>query len=446
MPPSGDDARGGLFDGVLARGPVRAAVSDVAWLQAMLDAEAALACAEAEVGLMPEQQAEAIAAACAANGFDVAALGEEAAAAGNPVVPLARALGARVDGSAAAQVHRGATSQDIVDTAAMLVARRALGPLLDDIGAAAEAAARLAREHGDSVMTGRTLLQQAVPITFALKAAGWLVALDEAAERLEHVRGRRLAAQLGGPTGTLASLGERGPEVLAAFARRLGLAEPVMPWHTDRTRLAELAGALGEACGAIGKVAADVVLLAQTEVAEVAEGGGPGRGGSSSMPHKHNPVAAVATLACARQAPGLVATLLSSMVAEHERAVGAWHAEWRPLSELLRSAGSAAAWLRDCLEHIQVDPERMRANLSRTGPVLLAERVSAALAPALGRERAQEVVREAAADPAHFEDALAEHFDRGELRALLEPSTYLGAGPRFVERALAVHAARPERA
>ena len=350
---------GGLFDAVLARGGARAAVADEAWLQAMLDVEAALARASAEVGVIAVEHAEAIATACRAEWFDVAAIGAEAANVGNPAEPLVRALRARVGGAAADDVHRGATSQDIVDSAAMLVARRALEPVLGDLGGAADAAARLASEHRDTVMIGRTLMQQAVPVTFGLKAAGWLVALDESIARLRDVR---LAAQLGGAAGTLAALGDAGPAVLGRFARELGLDEPVVPWHTDRTRIAELAGALGEACGAVAKVAGDIVLLAQTEVGEVREGV-EGRGGSSTMAHKRNPVAAISARAAARQAPGLVATLLASMEHEHERAAGAWHAEWPALRSLLSFAGSAAAWLRDCLENLEVDVERMRANV-----------------------------------------------------------------------------------
>jgi 3-carboxy-cis,cis-muconate cycloisomerase len=347
----------GLFDGVLARGPVRAEVEDRAWLQAMLDVEAALARAQGS------PHAAAIAGACQSELYDIARLGAEAAVSANPVVPLVGALRERVGPEAAGDVHRGATSQDILDSAAMLIANRALGPLLDDLRCAADAAATLAERHRATPMAGRTLLQQALPTTFGLKAAGWMTALDAAAARLDAVRRERLAVQLGGGAGTLAAFGDRGPELVAALARELGLAEPVLPWHTDRTRIAELASALGEACGAAGKPAADLVLLAQNEVGEAREADEPGRGGSSAMPHKRNPVAAISVLACARDTPGLVATLLASMVGEHERAAGAWQAEWRPLTELLRLTGSAAAWLRDGFEHVEVDAERMAQNL-----------------------------------------------------------------------------------
>jgi 3-carboxy-cis,cis-muconate cycloisomerase len=274
------DARAAV-DAVLARGGVAAEVSDRAWLRAMLDVEAALARAEARTGLMSDDDASAIAAAAAdTDAFDPAQIGADAAATGNPVVPLVRALTDAVPGSAAGEVHRGATSQDVLDSAAMLVAHRALGPLLGDLEAAADAAARLTEEQRGTVMAGRTLLQQALPVTFGLKAAEWLQGLDDAAARLDAVRRTRLAVQLGGAAGTLASLGDRGVDVLAGMAGALGLAEPVLPWHTIRTRPAELAAALGEACGVVAKVARDVALMAQTEVGEVAEGAG---GGSSTV-------------------------------------------------------------------------------------------------------------------------------------------------------------------
>jgi 3-carboxy-cis,cis-muconate cycloisomerase len=429
----------GLFDGVLARGAVADAVSDAAWLQAMLDFEAALARAEAAVGLIPAEHAEAIGRSCrAAEDFDIAALGAAAASSGNPVVPLVRALSEHVGGEAARSIHRGATSQDVLDTATMLVARRALELLLVDVWHAADAAAGLARAHRATPMVGRTLLQHAVPVTFGLVAAEWMNALGDAALRLA-AEWADLAVQLGGATGTLAALGHQGPAVLDRLAHELDLAEPVLPWHTDRGRVAGLAGALGVAAGAIGKPATDIVLLAQTEVGEVYEDSD--RGGSSTMPHKRNPVAAIAARACARQAPGLVATLLAAMEHEHQRAAGAWHAEWRPFAELVRATGSAAAWLRDALESLVVDEAALRANLERTGGLALAERVSQSLAGELGREAAYDLVREATASELPFADALrqagVENADE-----LLDPAGYLGSAELFVDRALAAHAER----
>jgi 3-carboxy-cis,cis-muconate cycloisomerase len=450
-----DAAGGGLFGGVFARGPVAAAVDDRAMLQAMLDAEAALARASAAAGVIPATAAEQIAACCDASRFDVDALGRASAAAGNPVVPLVRALIEQLPDQAAGHVHQGATSQDVLDTAASLVAWRALGPLLEDLAAAAGACARLAEAHRGTVLAGRTLLQQAVPVTFGLKAAGWLVGLDETRARLAEVRRRTLAVQLGGAAGTLAGFGDRGLAVLAGFAAELGLAEPTVPWHAVRARPAALAGALGAAAGVLGKVARDVALLAQNEVAEVREGG-EGRGGSSAMPHKRNPVAAVAVAACAARVPGLVATMLAAMPQEHERAAGGWHAEWEPQRELLRLVGSAASWSRELLEHLEVDAGRMRANLEAAGGLPLAEAAAAALAGPLGRRHARELVEAASWRAARQGLALREvllaspevaaKLDGADLDRALDPAAQLGAAGALVDRALAAHRTTEEQA
>jgi 3-carboxy-cis,cis-muconate cycloisomerase len=333
---------GGVFAGVLARGGVAEQMSGRAWLQALLDFEAALARAQAAAGIVAAAEAEAIAAICRAELYDVAEIGAGSAEIGNPAGAVVQALKAATD----APVHHGATSQDAVDTAMMLVVKRALVPLLDDLRGAADAAAALAKEHRDTPVMGRTLLQDAKPTTFGLKAAGWMVSLDEAADGVHNLR---LAVQLGGPVGTLEGVAPdpaAALRVAAALASDLGLDAPVLPWHTLRGRVGELAGALGVACGAIGKAARDVTLMA-----EVRERVG---GGSTSMPHKHNPVAAISALGCTRQAPGLVATLLAAMEQELERAAGAWHAEWAPLNRLLVTTGSAASWLRTCLETLEV--------------------------------------------------------------------------------------------
>jgi len=443
--------RYGLFDGVLARGDVPAAVSDRAWLEAMLEVEAALARALARTGVIRAEEAVAIERACRADEFDIESLGRDAVGSGNPVVPLVRELTNAVEGSAAGQVHRGATSQDVLDTAAMLVARRAGAILCSDLSATADAAAELADTHRATLMAGRTLLQQALPITFGLEAAGWLEGVDAAVGRLADVCRTRLAVQLGGAAGTLASLGSDGPAVLGFLARDLELPEPVLPWHTDRTRLSELAGALGAAAGAVGKPARDVILLAQTEIGEVREGT-PNRGGSSTLPHKRNPIAAVSALACAEQAPGLVAILFGAMVHEHQRAAGSWHAEWRPFTDLWRAVGSSAAWLRDCLEHLEVRTATMRQNLDLTGGLLLAERVATALAPALGRLPAHELVERASRDAVATSRPLGEvvaempeaskHLDVAELKRLLDPAGYLGSAEAFIDRALEAHVTR----
>ena len=356
-----------LLSGLFGGGGAAAEVGDRAFLQAMLDFELALARALVNAGLAPASAADELAGACDASRFDLAEIGQTAGEKGTPVPGMLSALRSRLSEDAAASVHLGATSQDVVDTAVMLVARRALEPVIGDLRRAADACAALAGEHRTTIEAGRTLLQQALPVTFGLKAALWLSALDGVLDELIRVRGEGLAVQLGGAVGTLSALGDSGLQVVADVAAELGLAVPDTPWHTVRLRPARLACALAVALGAIGKIARDVVLLAQTEVAEVAEGGGAGRGGSSTMPHKRNPVGAVAVLACSQRAPGLAATVLSGMVQEHERAAGAWQAEWETLTELLRLAGSAAASLNEVLGGLVVDPEQMRGNLARTG-------------------------------------------------------------------------------
>ena len=456
MPSEPAAGTGGLLGPLSGGSGADPELTDRAILQAMLDAERALAVASSRAGIVPGPAATAIAAACQAARFDPADLGRRAEAAGNPVVPLVRdlteAVAAEAGREAARWVHHGATSQDIMDTATSLVAFRALGPVLDDLGGAATAAARLAGTHRATVMAGRTLGQQALPTTFGLRAAGWLVALDEAAAGLERVRRERLAAQLGGAAGTLAALGPDGVQVARSYAAELGLGEPVLAWHTNRTRVGELAGALGVAAGVLGKIALDVTLLAQTEVGEVTEAAGEGRGGSSTLPHKHNPVGAVLVVAGTRRVPGLVATLLGSMAQEHERATGAWHAEWEPLFELLRLAGGATARTRDLLGGLEVHPERMGDNLEATGGLLMTERVAAALAGTLGRVPAQQLLRrlgEAAADTGRplrqvlaDDPTVGQHLDPAAIDRLLDPTGYLGSASALVDRALAAHRAR----
>jgi 3-carboxy-cis,cis-muconate cycloisomerase len=361
---STSDASGGLFGGILQRGRVRALTDDAAWLAAMVEVEVALVRALAWVGVVSAHDAEAVARACNAATFDIDEIGQEAAATGTPVMPLVMRIRSLVDGTAAEAVHRGATSQDVLDTALMLVASRALDVIDEDVRGCADAAASLARRHRDTATVGRTLLQQALPTTFGLKAAGWMTGLDRAAAGLDRVRGSCLVVQLGGAVGTLEAFGEDAPAVLAAFADELGMPAPTISWHTERTRVGELAAALGIACGAIAKPARDIVLLAQTEVGEVREGVA-GRGASSAMAHKRNPVAAISALASAQRTPGAVATILASMTHEHERAAGSWHTEWLPMRDLLVATGSAAAWLRDGLAHLEVDEAAMRRNLER---------------------------------------------------------------------------------
>jgi len=333
---------------------VQDAVSDDAWLRALLDVEAALAAAQ---GM--SAAAEAIAAAR----VDAGDLGMAARDAGNPVVPLAARLR-----EVSEHAHSGATSQDILDSAAMLVAKRALVPVLAELDGVVARCAALAREHRGTVMAGRTLMQQAEPVTFGLKAAGWLAGVAGARGRLRELT---LPAQLGGAAGTLAKIGD--PAIVDDFAARLGLTAPPLPWHSDRRPVAELGAALAIAAGAVEKVALDIVLLAQTEVGEVAEESGGGRGGSSAMPHKQNPVGAIRARAAARAVRAAAGVLLEAMAGEHERAAGAWHSEWRALSDALANTGGAAWSLREALDGLTVDPARMRANLAVEGDLGAAE-------------------------------------------------------------------------
>lgn len=449
-----------LFGGVFARGgPV---ADDAAWLRALLAAEAGLARALEQAGLAPAGAGAAVTAAAArTRDFDLAELGASSALTGNPVPGLVRALTRRVaDPAARTAVHHGATSQDIMDTAAMLLARDAIDAALADLSLAADAAAGLADAHRGSLMIGRTLLQQAVPITFGVVAAGWLSGLDAAMAGLASVRDTRLAAQFGGAAGTLASLGADGPRVKSLLARELGLADPPLPWHTERLRIIDVAIAMTRVTAALGKIARDITLLAQTEVGEVSEGAqapagdgtgaAPRRGGSSAMPNKNNPVAAVAILGCARQVPGLLATLVACAEQEHQRAAGAWHAEWQPFSHLLELAVAAAAWASDLLPHLNVDAGAMAGNLAAAGGLPLAERVTALLRDTLGGPPAHDLVASAAARAVSsgvpLRDALlaipeldAAGVTAGQIEQALDPASYLGASRDFIEAALRVH-------
>ena len=419
-----------VFERIFVPAAFSDAVSDRAWLQAMLDVERALAAAEARAGVIPADAAEAIAAACSADQFDPAELGEQGRAPGNPVEPLVRALTGAVDGEAAGYVHWGTTSQDILDTAAMLISRNVLDLLLEALAEVAAECARLAEAHRSTPMAGRTLLQQAVPTTFGLKAAGWLVGVLEARRWVARIRDERLAVQLGGAAGTLAALGEAGPEVVRLLAEELGLHEPVGPWQTNRVRVAELGASLAVAAGALAKIGLDVALLAQTEVGEAAESGG---GASSTMPQKQNPVGSALALACARQVQAHAAVLLAAVPQEHERALGAWHSEWPALSGALAFAGGAADATRRALSGLEIDEERMRANLDRAGGLVMAERASYLLAEQVGRLPAHERVAEAAASGR----PLSEELDLDA--ADLEPAAYLGSSGELVDRALAFY-------
>ena len=427
-----------LFGPLFVPDAVQDAVSDRAWIAAMLQFEAALAAAEAELRVIPPEAAKRIAAACDPDRFDPAELGRAGRATGNPAAPLVRALTDAVDGDAAGYVHWGATSQDMMDTASMLVARHGVAAVDHQLDGVVAACARLADEHRGTVMVGRTLLQQALPTTFGYKVAGWLVAVLDARRRLAEVP---LAAELGGAAGTLASLGSDGVRVLGLLSKKLELEEPAVPWHTSRARVAELGNALALAAGTLEKIALDLTLLAQTELGEVAEPAGGARGGSSTLPQKRNPVGSTLAIASARRVRGEASILLDGMAQEHERAAGAWQAEWEAVTRALAYTGGAAGALREVLDGLEVRPDRMRQNLEATGGLLLAEAVSMALATRIGRAEAHRLVRDAARSATETGRPLREQLadldlSPEELDRALDPARYLGSADAFVDRAL----------
>jgi 3-carboxy-cis,cis-muconate cycloisomerase len=399
-----------LLSPVAAGTAAEAATSGAAWLRALVDAEAALARAQARLGVIPDGVADAITGA----EIDLEDLAVRARGAGNPVVPLVADLRA----VAGEHVHHGATSQDIMDTAAMLVADRTRRIIRADLDRTLDGLATLARSHRDTPMAGRTFGQQAVPTTFGLRAAGWLTAVAQAREALAAVR---LPAQLGGAAGTLAAYGTL--RLAPVFAEETGLAEAVLPWHTLRTPVAALGGALALVAGALGKFATDVVLLAQTEVGEVAEPAAPGRGGSSAMPHKRNPVLATMIRSAALRVPAYAQILFAAQAAALERPAGEWHAEWLPLNDALRLTGGAAETAAELAGGLEVFPDRMRANLRDE---LLSEHVAAKLA-----ERGED------GDPRErVAEALREGRPLSDLVPGVDPADVVGRAPELVDRAL----------
>jgi 3-carboxy-cis,cis-muconate cycloisomerase len=414
--------------------------------QRMLDFEAALAAAEAHAGVIPSEAATAIAAKCVVELFDVAAMEKAARSAGTPAIPLVRALTELVDEGARGFVHWGATSQDLVDTAMILQIKDAIEFLLEDLRAIAEACANLGERHRHSVMPGRTLLQHALPITFGLKAAHWLELTTRGIARLHETQRRELVVQFGGSVGTLAALGDRGPEVTSALAQELKLPPSDVPWHTDRDRVGAIAATAGIVAGSMAKIANDIVLLAQTELAEVSEARSPGKGESSAMPHKRNPVDAVTALAAARLALGAVPVVLSAMTHEHERAAGGWQAEWVAVPAVYLFTAGAVDAVRSAVTGLDVDPDRMRTNLDSTGGMYAAEALTTALAPKLGRHEAYRLVS-AACDLAMAtgrdlrnvvdDDETAQAIlEDGDLDRIFDPAAYLGSSDAFVDAAL----------
>jgi 3-carboxy-cis,cis-muconate cycloisomerase len=435
---------------MLSSAAMRAVCDDATFLQHMLNVEAALARAEAATGVIPKAAAAPIAAACRTDRFDIATLAEAATRAGNLAIPLVKALTAEVaksDAEAARYVHWGATSQDIIDTATMLMLRAAIDAVLADLDRAIAGFASLAATHRNTAMVARTWLQHALPMPFGLKLAEYAAALHRSRARLKALRDHGLALQFGGAAGTLAALGDKGLAVSEALANELQLPLPDAPWHTHRDRIAEAASVFAILAGTCGKIARDVSLLMQTDVGEAFEPAGAGRGGSSTMPHKRNPVAAASALAAATMAPNLAATIFAAQVQEHERSAGPWHAEWPTLPTLLLVTSGALAAIVDIAEGLEVDGERMRANLDTTHGLIMAEAVTMALAEKLGKADAHHLIedasRQAVASKRHLRDVLADdkrvtaHLDAARLTKLFDPLAYQGASQALIDRLLA---------
>lgn len=445
-----------LFDAYFTAPAMRAIFCDQGRVQGMLDFEAALARAEARVGLIPREAVAPIEAACCADSYDFSALAQAIATAGNSAIPLVKALGKRIAAAspeAERYVHLGATSQDAMDSGLVLQLRAAIGLIEADLAALGDALAEQAERHAGTPLAGRTWLQQATPVTLGMKLAGLLGAVTRHRQRLAELKPRLLCLQFGGASGSLAALGEQAWPVAEALAVELSLNLPDQPWHTQRDRLVEFASLLGLVAGTLGKLGRDLSLLMQTEAGEVFEPAAPGKGGSSTMPHKRNPVSAAVLIGAATRAPGLVATLFAAMPQEHERSLGLWHAEWESLPELCCLVSGALQHALLVVPGLEVDAARMRRNLDLTQGLVLAEAVSIALAQRIGRDAAHHLVeqccRQAVKEGAHLRAVLGAcaevtaELSAAELDRLLDPAHYLGQTRRWVDRALAEHTTFP---
>jgi 3-carboxy-cis,cis-muconate cycloisomerase len=434
---------------MLSSAAMRAVCDDRSTLQNMLDFEAALARAEAATGVIPAVAVGPIEAACKADSFDMATLGDAAVRSGNLAIPLVKTLTANVgkaDAEAARYVHWGATSQDVIDTATMLTLRAGIDALDADLSRAIKGFAALARTHRNTAMVARTWLQHALPMPFGLKAAEYASSLARSRCRLRRLRREGLALQFGGAAGTLAALGDNGLAVAERLAQELNLPLPEAPWHTHRDRIAEAASCLAILAGSCGKIARDVSLMMQTDVAEAFEPAGEGRGGSSTMPHKRNPVAAASALGCATMAPQLAATIFAAQVQDHERSAGPWHAEWPTLPQLMLVTSGALAAIVDIAEGLDVDAARMRSNLEATHGLIMAEAVTFALAETIGKSNAHHLVeaasKRAIADKKHLREVLAAdpqvtaHLSPEKVASLFEPMAYQGASQALIDRLL----------
>ncbi len=445
-----------LLDPLFSSDATREVFSDHSRLQEMLHFEAALARAEARVGVIPGSAVPAIESQCRAELFDFEKLAREAALAGNLAIPLVKQLTALVasrDAGASRFVHWGATSQDAIDTGLVLQLRAALDLIEADLDRLSEALRTLAEAHTHTPMAGRTWLQQALPVTFGLKAAGWFSAVERHRARIREMRPRVLVIQFGGAAGTLAALGTKGLQVAAALGEELKLGVPDLPWHAHRDRVAEAGTTLGLLVGTLGKIARDISLLMQTEVGEVYEPPAAGRGGSSTMPQKRNPVGSAIALAAALRVPALVSVVLAAMLQENERGLGNWLAEWETLPEIFNLTAGALGHMTRVLENLEVNKEQMARNLEATHGQILAESVMMALGTGMGRLQAHELVekacRRASEQGRHLRDILREdpqvqeHLSSSDLERLFSPNNYLGLAEALVDRALAMRSKHP---
>jgi 3-carboxy-cis,cis-muconate cycloisomerase len=443
-----------LFDAYFTARDMREVFCDQGRVQAMLDFEAALARAEAHVGLIPQTAVAPIEAACRAGHYDFAALGEAIATAGNSAIPLVKALGKQIatsDAEAERYVHLGATSQDVMDTGLVLQLRRALELIESDLAQLGETLSTQARRYVATPLAGRTWLQHATPVTLGMKIAGWLGAVTRSRQRLQELKPRLLVLQFGGASGTLAALGAQALPIADALATELRLTLPDQPWHTQRDRLVEFGSVLGLIAGSLGKLGRDISLLMQTEAGEVFEPSAPGKGGSSTMPHKRNPVGAAVLIGAATRVPGLLSTLFSAMPQEHERSLGLWHAEWETLPEICCLVSGSLKQALLVADGLEVDAERMARNLDLTQGLVLAEAVSIVLAQRVGRDTAHHLLEQcckrAVAEQRHLRAVLGDEpqvtaeLSAAELDHLLDPAQYLGQARTWVERAVAEHSA-----
>ena len=439
-----------LLDPLFTTDDMREIFSDHRTLQSMLNFEAALARALARAGIASKEAAAAIEAQCDANLFSIEKLAREGAQAGNLAIPMVKqltSLVAKADEKAAAFVHYGATSQDAIDTGLVLQLREALEEIGDGLSKISSVLVRIVEAHEATLVVGRTWLQHAPPVTFGLKAAGWLSAIERHHARLNQTQKDVLVIQFGGAVGTLAALGDRGPAVAAALADDFKLGNPDLPWHAHRDRVAEVAATLGLLVGTLGKIARDISLMTQTEVAELAEPSAPGRGGSSTMPHKQNPVGCATILSAAVRVPALVSTMLSAMVQEHERGLGGWHAEWQTLPEICLLAGGAVAQMEHVLDGLAIHEKRMAENIGATHGLIFAEAIAMVLRKKLGRAQSHELLEEASRravkesrplrDVLLQDTKIREHLSAEDIDRLMDPRNYVGSAREMTKKILA---------